>query len=260
MVKWALITGASCGIGLEFAKIHASRGGNLILVARREDVLEQVKLQIESQYSCIVHIIVSDLSKLEAASAIYSQVMNWGIEIDFLINNAGAGAHGNFCEIPLEKSLELVNLNISSLVALTHLFLARMIKRNEGKILNVASMAGFIPGPLHSIYYATKSFVISFSQALANELKNKNVKISVLCPGPTQTEFFARANMQGARTLKRGAVSAKSVAIIGYEGMLKDKILVIPGFMNKVFLLGLRFIPRRLIVNASRYLMEKPSH
>lgn len=259
MVKWALITGASCGIGLEFAKIHAARGGNLILVARRETKLQEIKLDLENQYACIVHIIVSDLSKSDAAMQIYNQVMDLNIEVDFLINNAGAGCYGNFNEISLEQIDYLIHLNVLSLVTLTRLFLNNMIKRNYGKVLNIASMAGFIPGPLNSIYYATKSFVVSFSQAIANELKNENVGVSVLCPGPTDTEFFERANMTGARTLKRGTATAKSVAEIGYEGMIQDKVLLIPGFMNKVLLFALRFLPRSFIVAVSRYFMEKPN-
>lgn len=257
MVKWALITGASSGIGLEFAKIHAAQGGNLVLVARRILLLEELKKELEKRFSIIVHLIQLDLSKPNAASELYSLVKKEGISIDFLINNAGIGGHGIFHELPLEKSLEIINLNIITLVSLTHLFLNEMIERNFGKILNIASMAGFIPGPLHSVYYSSKSFVISFSEALSNELKKENVTVSVLCPGPTETEFFKVANMIGARTLKRGASSAHNVAKIGYKEMIHGKRLIVPGIMNKIFLFGIRFLPRSIILTISRFFMEK---
>jgi len=259
MGKVALITGASSGIGLELAKIHASKGGDLILVARRRELLEKIKGDLESTFPISVRVIVKDLSDPNAAEELYREVKESGEVVDFLINNAGFGGRGKFHERPWEKDKDMINLNVMALVGLTRLFLDDMVARNEGKILNVASMAGFVPGPLQSIYYATKAFVISFSEAIANELSNTSITVTVLCPGPTDTEFFDVANMSGIRGLKRGTATAKDVAEVGYDHMISGKVIAIPGFMNKGLLLATRILPRAISTKISRFMMEKAS-
>ncbi len=257
MGKLALITGASSGIGLELAKIHASKGDNLILVARREQLLLGLKNKLENEHGIKVHVIVKDLAQPNAGEELYAQVKSEGLQIDYLINNAGFGGRGKFHERPWEKDKDMINLNVMALVTLTRLFLNDMTERNEGRILNVASMAGFVPGPLQAIYFATKAFVVSFTEAIGNELSDTNVTVSVLCPGPTDTEFFEVANINGVRTSMRGVASANDVAVVGYDGLLSGKTIAIPGLMNKVLLLATRVFPRALTTKISRFMMEK---
>lgn len=259
MTRLALITGASSGIGLEFAKIHASLGGDLILIARREDLLESLKNSLEKEYNINIHLIVKDLSVLGAAEEIYDEVQKKDLIVDYLINNAGFGGYGYFDVQPLEECKRMIDVNVTALVSLTRLFLNQMIERNEGKILNVASMAGFISGSHHAIYYATKAFVISFSEAIAEELLNTDVTLTVLCPGATQTDFFNVAGMKSLNTLKMSSLSAKEVALVGYNSMLKGKVVAIPGTINKAFLFFLRFLPRAIVRKISQFVLGKKS-
>ncbi len=257
MSKVALITGATSGIGLELAKIHASKKGDLILVARRADLLNQIKNDLETKYGINVYVIPQDLADPNGPDRVYNEVKKMNLQIDYLINNAGFGGHGFFADRPWIHDKAMIDLNVIATVALTRFFLPDMIKANEGRILNIASMAGFIPGPLHSVYFATKSFVISFSEAIANELSGTKVTVTVLCPGPTATGFFEAADMKGVRSLKRIPASAKSVAEKGYSAMLKGKTVSIPGAVNKMLLLFLRFMPRSLITKISGAMMKK---
>jgi short-subunit dehydrogenase len=220
MKQVALITGASSGIGLEMAKIHAARGGDLILVARRQEELEKLKSELESQYKIEVLVIAKDLSVTNAAEWLYADIKNRNIAVDFLINNAGYGGHGKFIERDWIKDKAMINVNVVALVTLTRLFLDDMLARNSGKILNVSSVGGFLPGPLQAVYYATKGFVLSFSQAIANELKGTDVTITVLCPGATKTEFAQTANMEDVPGFHLFEAKADDVARFGYEAML----------------------------------------
>lgn len=254
--KVALITGASSGIGMAMAKLHASRGGDLVLVARRKERLMKLKEELEREYGVTVQIIVKDLSLPDVAKEVYDETLS---HVDYLINNAGFGLLGFFHEEPWKKNQEMVNLNISTLAALTHLFVQDMIKDNRGKILNVSSIAGFIPGPLSPVYAATKAFEISFSQAIANELANTNITVSVLCPGPVETEFSEVAGMKvkNIKFFRRARLAtAEEVAEIGYRGMLKGKKVIIPKLSNKTLTLLVRFLPRDVITWFARKYWE----
>jgi uncharacterized protein len=257
--KTALITGASSGIGRELAKIHAKCGDDVILVARRKERLEALKNSLQQEYVDLnVHIIIQDLSLPKAATLLYEIVKERGLEVDYLINSAGFGGHGYFHERSWEIDESMIQLNVMTLVHLTRLFGDDMVKRQSGKILNVSSTAGFAPGPLHSVYYATKAFVTSFSEALSNELEDKNVSVTVLCPGPTKTEFYDVANTKETRAFKRKMASVADVAAQGHTGMMQGKSLVVPGVLNKFILFSMRFIPRFITTKISRMMMEKP--
>ena len=204
-MKTALITGASSGIGKELARIHASKGGNLILVARRTEALEALKTELESTYGIQVNTFTQDLTQAHAAKKVYDFVNHSGLEVDYLMNNAGFGGHGVFIDRPLDKDLEMIQLNVSALVELTHLFLQDMKERGYGKILNTASTAGFLPGPLQATYFATKAFVISFTEGLSYELRNSGITVTALCPGPVKTEFEHVAGLEGGTMFDKGA-------------------------------------------------------
>ncbi|MEM1283694.1 MAG: SDR family oxidoreductase [Chlamydiota bacterium] len=256
--KTALITGGSSGIGLELAKIHARGGGDLILVARRGDRLEKLKDElIKENPNLTVTLILQDLSEHGAAEKVYMAVKEYGLEVDYLINNAGYGGHDFFHERSWERHEAMIQVNTVALTGLTKLFLEDMILRRSGKILNVASTAGFAPGPLQAVYYASKSYVISFSEAISNELKEYNISVTVLCPGATNTEFFVVADTAETRAFKRPIASVVDVAESGYSGMLKGKTVVVPGIANKFLVFITRFTPRSLLLKTSRYLMEK---
>jgi len=254
----ALITGASSGIGLEFARIHAAKGGDLVLTARRQSRLEELEAELEQQHGITVIIITKDLSLPGAAEELYLELRDKNIKVDYLINNAGFGGHGFFHERDWEKDKAMINLNIMALTALTRLILPDMILRNSGRILNVASGAGFLPGPLQAVYYATKAFVVSFSEAIASELSDTDITVTALCPGATATEFAQGADLEDSRYFKSRAASAKDVATYGYNAMLRGKVIAVPGVKLK-FLMNvvLRILPRRLVTKISRAAMEK---
>lgn len=255
--KTALITGAASGIGWELANIHASRGDDLILVARRKERLISLKNGLENEYGITVYVIVQDLSEQQAAETLYSKLKEKELKVDYLINNAGFGGHGLFHERPWKSDEAMIQVNVMALAHLTRLIVDDMVKRKEGKIMNVASMAGFAPGPLQAVYYATKAFVVSFSEAINNELKSSNVTVTVLCPGPTETEFFEVANTKGTRAFSRKSASAYDVALDGYNGMMSGKTMVIPGVVNKFLLFATKVTPRFLATKISRMMMEK---
>ena len=255
--KTALVTGASSGIGAELARIHAGRGGDLVVVARRRDRLESLKAQLEATHRVTVHVLSKDLTQAEAPQQIYDEVRSLGVPVDYLVNNAGFGYRGFFHKQDWAVNEAMIKVNLLALAALTRLFVPDMVARHSGRILNVASMAGFLPGPLNSTYYATKAFVISFSEAIANELASTGVTVTVLCPGPTESEFTRIAQM-GDINLARTLASARQVAEVGYEALLRGKTVVVPGVLNKVAIHGLlRLSPRRLSARVSRILMEK---
>ena len=257
-MKTVLITGASSGIGYEFAKIYAKKGYNLVITARRKNNLDRIKQELESFDTLIcVDIIVLDLSKQNSAKELYEVVKQRGILIDTLINNAGFGVYGNFIETDIEKEIDMIELNIKSLVVLTKLFLKDMVSRNNGTIINVASTAAFQPGPLMSVYYASKSFVLSFTEAIRNEVRDTNVNISVLCPGPTDTEFEKSASLEESSLFtKLKVMKPEKVAIIGYKGINRNKSVIIPGILNNILITFNKITPRALVINIVRKLQE----
>lgn len=259
-MKTALITGATTGIGLELAKIFAKNKFNLVIVSRNESGLKKVSDSLINEFKVSVKSISKDLSKDKAANEVYNEIINENISIDILVNNAGFGIHGAFSETDLNEDIEMIQLNITSLVILTKLFLHDMIKHSSGKIMNVASTAAFQPGPMMAIYYATKSFVLSFSEAIGEELSNTNITVTALCPGPTKTEFQDRAGINKIKLVSRNLfpmMTAQDVARIGYEGMMKGKRIVIPGFLNKMLPVTLRFVPRSIVSKISKYIHKE---
>ena len=252
----ALITGASSGIGLDLARLMAARF-DLIVTARNQTELAKLARELETQHGSRVHVIPADLARSEAPKEILAEVERRGLTIDALINNAGFGAYGEFSQSDLLSDLGMIEVNIAALTALTRLALPGMVERRRGRIMNVASTAGFQPGPLMSVYYATKAYVIMFSEGIANELKGSGVTVTCLCPGPTATQFAERANMQKSRLFKLGAMTAMEVAKAGYEGMMAGKGLVIPGIMNKTLAFSVRFSPRKMVTAISRRLQER---
>ncbi len=254
----ALITGASGGIGLEFAKLFAKDRHNLVLVARNGPKLSQVAGELQRLFDVSVKPVARDLSAAPASQSLFDELQREGITVDILVNNAGYGKFGDFANVELEESLGQIHLNITALTALTKLFLAPMLERRSGKILNVASTAGFQPGPQMAVYYATKAYVMSFSEALADEVKDKGVTVTCLCPGATLTGFQYGAEMTETvlfRTMR--PMDAASVARKGYRGLMSGKVMVIPGFRNWLLAESVRFSPRRLVTAISRRILEK---
>lgn len=257
MKNCALITGASSGIGLELARIHASKG-SLVLVARSENDLIQLKTELEAKHSCEVKIICKDLTLPGAPKEIYDELASEGIQISVLMNNAGLGGYGYFHERALKDEQFMIQLNIQALVELTHLFLPGMLERKSGKILTTASTAGFMPGPLQTVYFATKAFVVSFSQALAFELKNSGVTVTALCPGPVKTGFAKAANMDG-NPLFKNAISPEVTARKGYTAMEKGKLKTITDWKLRLAIFGfMPFLPIRWVMKVI-FSMQKGS-
>ena len=253
----ALITGASSGIGKEFAHIHAEQGGDLIIVARRADKLEELKTELEHKHSINVMVIPKDLTLPDAATEIYEEVKQAGITVDYLINNAGFGGHGKFHERDWEQDLAMINLNIVALTALTRLFLPDFVKQNSGKILNVSSTASLMPGPLQAVYYATKAYVTSFSNAVAEELHDTEVSVTALLPGATESEFASTSGMDKTRLFDK-TVSARSVAKDGYNAMLAGKLNVISGltFPQRMMMAILPLAPKKMQLSQVRQMQE----
>ena len=257
MRKTALITGASSGIGRQFAFIHAEKGGDLVIVARSAGKLEQLKAELEEKHRCTVKVIVKDLSAPNAAREVYEEVERAGIGIEYLINNAGFGGRGKFHERDWDLDLAMINLNVVALTALTRFFLPGFVKRNSGKILNVSSTAAFLPGPLQAVYYATKAYVTSFSNALAEELHDTDVTVTALMPGATETEF-ARTSGMDKTSLFENTFSAREVAEAGYAGMLEGRLDVIAGvtYMQRLMLRFVPVTPKKTLLKQIREMQE----
>jgi short-subunit dehydrogenase len=234
MSETCLITGASSGIGMELARCFAADKSNLILIARNTDALERLAAELREGCSIGVHVITADLSHPESPQRIFDEVKGRGMRVDVLVNNAGFGLHGSFAELPLQRQLEIIQVNITALVALTGLILPGLIERHRGGILNVGSVAGFLPGPNMAVYYASKAFVLSFSEALQTELRDTGVCVSNLCPGPTETNFSKVARGYRRRQTQAGKMSAAQVARVGYEDFRKGQCLSVPGLANKI--------------------------
>ncbi|WP_105615413.1 SDR family NAD(P)-dependent oxidoreductase [Vallitalea okinawensis] len=255
--KTALITGTSSGIGKEFARIHASKGGDLIIVARREDKLKALQSELEKKHHVKVMVIVKDLTLPEAASEIYNEIKASGIKVDYLINNAGFGGRGKFHERDWEKDLAMINLNVVALTTLTRLFLPDFVKRNKGKILNVSSTASLMPGPLQAVYYATKAYVTSFSNAISEELHDTNITVTALLPGATETEFASTSGMDKT-SLFENTFSANDVARDGYNGMVEGKLNVIAGvsFGQRMIMGMAPVMPKKMMLKQIRQMQE----
>jgi short-subunit dehydrogenase len=257
MANTALVTGASSGIGVELAKYHASKGGDVVLVARSVDKLNELKAELERDHGITAIVIASDLAQPDAAGKIFSATEAMGLQIEVLINNAGFGGHGKFHERDLAKDQAMMQVNMVTLVNLTHLFLQGMVSRNSGKLLHVASTAAFMPGPLQAVYYATKSFVVSFSQAIAQELEGTGVTSTALCPGAVATGFVKAGDLDGIDLWDKAA-TPESVAKCGYDAMMEGKLV-------KINEIGLSFMlnwvvplmPRKTVLKISQKAMEK---
>jgi uncharacterized protein len=256
MTKTALITGASGGIGYELARIHAENGGDLVLVARNKEKLDELKKELEENHGISVYTIQKDLSLHGAAYDVYNKVNDLNIEVDYLINNAGFGDVKHFVRTDWPKQEKMINLNITTLTHLSRLFLPDMISRGSGRILNVASVAAFVPGPTMSVYFASKAFVLSFSEAVAEEVRGKGITVTALCPGPTESDFHTVAH-DGDITKDRKMPTSREVARYGYRAMMKGRVVAVPGFDNKFLLALIWFLPKRIIVRIVRRIQER---
>lgn len=252
----ALVTGASFGIGLELTRIFAREGYNLVLVARSGDKLRQLASELEKNHNTRSLILPIDLTDPGAPAYVLDQTTRTNIRVDVLANNAGFGQYGFFAENDLEECLRQIQLNVTTLTHLTRLYLPEMIERKSGKILNVASTAAFQPGPLMAVYFATKAYVLHFSEALANELAGTGITVTCLCPGATATEFHKRANAMEMNLLKVGSMDARTVAEHGYRGLMAGKPVVISGLKNWLVAQSVRFSPRKLVTAIARMAQE----
>ncbi len=249
MSNTALITGASSGIGKELARYHASKGGDLILTARREAELMALKAELEADHKISAHVFALDLGAEGGAEALIKSVTDAGLRVDILINNAGFGGHGLHIERDLSSELAMIDLNIKALVALTHAFGRRMAAQGGGRILNVGSTAGFAPGPNQAVYFATKAFVNSFSQAVDHELRTRGVTCTVLAPGYVETEFAKTAKLEGTSMVKSGGATAASVARHGYDALMAGKLVTInQRSLSFVMQWLMPLLPRRMVL------------
>jgi len=259
MSKTALITGASGGIGYELALLLARDGFDCILVARSRDKLDELAARLESEFRVKTLVVARDLSKPTAVDEIYEEVSAASMSIDLLVNNAGFPVYGRFVDTDWQAELDMLQVNVVALTALTKLFVRGMVERRNGRILNLASTAAFVPGPLMAVYYASKAYVLSFSQALANELQGTGVTVTALAPGPTRTGFQKRGVMEDSRLVRGQIADAKSVAAAGYRGMMRGKTIVIPGFSNKLIPWVARVSPRGAVTRVVRRMQERVS-
>lgn len=258
MKNTALITGASNGIGLELSRIHACKGGDLVLVARNKSKLDELRNELEKEFKVTVYTIGKDLSVINAAQEVYDETNKQNIQIDILINNAGFGDFGLFAETDWNKELEMIQLNISTLTLFTKLYLQDMVKKRSGKIMNLASTASFQPGPMMAVYFATKAFVLSFSEAISNEVGNKGITVTALCPGPTTSGFQTAASMENSKLFSnKNLPTSNEVAIYGYNAMIKGKTVAIHGLMNNILAASLRFVPRAVVLKISRLILDR---
>jgi len=243
-----LVTGASSGIGWELAKCFAAGGFHLVLTARNTEALQSLADELRRAHQTEVFVLTADLSRPETPEQVFQELQGRGITLDVLVNNAGFGAWGLFAELPLPRQLEMLQVNITALLHLTGLFLPGMVQRRRGGILNVASVAGFLPGPGMAVYYATKACVLSFTEALAEELTGTNVTVTALCPGPTITNFDKAAHInKGERKVRMARMSAEAVARYGLRAFRQRKVVAVPGLQNQLLVFLTRFGPRSII-------------
>jgi uncharacterized protein len=254
--RTVLVTGASGGIGLALANEFAAAGYDLVLTARSEEKLRAAARELEQRFKVTATVIAADLESPKTPTALFDELNRRGLTIDALVNNAGFGLRGEFVKQPLERNLQMIQLNITALTALTGLLVPAMVERGEGEVLNVASTAGFQPGPLMAVYYATKAYVLSFTEALANELAGTGVVVTALCPGATQTGFSSLAQMDGSRLFASGVMDPAEVARIGFRSLKRGRRVVVPGTMNKIIAASVRFAPRGVVAAVARRMQE----
>jgi len=256
--RYALVTGASSGIGYELAKLFANDGKNIVIVARTQDKLQELKTEIENIYATNVIVLPKDLSNPNSPQEIFSELEKEGVKVDVLVNNAGFGVYGIFSDTDLQEELRMIQVNITSLTHLTKLFLMKMLENKSGHILNVGSTGSFAPVPLEAVYGASKSFVLSFSEALANELRGTGVSVTCLCPGFTDTGFYERAvGKEPNPNKRRQMMDAATIAKAGYKALEKGEAYTVPGLFYKLIPIGIRVFPRSWIVRISRRMMEQ---
>lgn len=247
----ALITGASGGIGYELAKIAASKNMNLVLVARNKEKLDQLRKELKEKYQVKVWIFAHDLSNPDTLPELIDEIDSLSLEINILINNAGIGDYGHYLETSPGREIEMINLNILALTYLTKIFYRRMVRAGNGKILNLASVAAFMPGPYMSVYYATKAYVLSLTEALAAEARGTGVTLTALCPGPTQSGFFESSSVKNIKTIKlmMAYPKAETVARYGFRAMMRGKTTAIHGFRTKALVFLVKHLPRMMVTS-----------
>ncbi len=258
MKETALVTGASSGIGRELSKVFAKKGINLVISARSGEKLKALKDELEKRYGIQVVTVEKDLSKQGAGEELYSGIKDKGIEIDYLVNNAGTGGHGKYHERSWDADRDMINLNITALSALTKFFLPDMLERNSGKILNIGSGAGFVPGPLQAVYYASKAYVASLSQAIAEEVRDSSVTVTLYCPSATDTGFADAGGLNKVKQFQKKLDTPEEVAEKAFEAMMKGKLAVLhdkgEAFMIRALV---PLLPRKIVLKSSRKRMEK---
>lgn len=253
----ALVTGASGGIGRDLAHVFAENEYDLVVSARSEGKLYDLAGELQQKHGTETLVIPADLSRPDSPPMIFTQLQAAGIEPDVLVNNAGRATYGSFVELDLERELRMVRLNVAALIHLTGLFLPEMVARGRGKILNVASIAGFQGGPFMAVYYATKGFVLHFTEALAYECRGSGVTVTALCPGATATGFKSRAGMKNSLLWRFAVMDSRPVAEAGYAGLMAGKVVVIPGVANKLWGLLPRLLPRKMIAGILYHLQAE---
>ncbi len=251
-----LITGASSGIGADLARIFAREGHDLVLVARSRDRLDALAREVRDAFGGTARVFSIDLSTPGAAGVVRERVAEEGVDIDVLVSNAGFGMRGLFVELDPARQLEMIQVNLVALTELTRLFLPDMVRRGAGRILNVASTAAFQPGPLMAVYCATKAYALSFSEALAEELRGSGVTVTCLAPGATETGFGEIAGVSGARLFRSGTMSSRRVAERAYSALNRGAALVVPGFRNRLLSATVRFFPISTAARVARLLLE----
>jgi short-subunit dehydrogenase len=256
----ALITGASGGIGLELVRLFASDKYNLVLVARNSERLEKIAAELRKKNDISVMVLAQDLADPTTPGEIYDELQRQNISVDILVNNAGFATYGFFCETDEQKELDLLQVNIVALTHLTKLFLPPMLARKSGKILNVASTAAFQPGPLMAVYFASKAYVLSFSEALFNECAGSGVTVTALCPGPTRSGFQERAAMTESKIVQGEIMDAATVAEQGYRALMRGRCRVVTGFNNRVWALAAKLLPTATTLNLVRRAQERVGH
>ena len=252
----ALITGATSGIGYELSKLFAHDGYDLVLVARDRERLEKNAAELRQRYGTNVIVLTGDLALPKTPAELYAELEQRSIAIDVLVNNAGFNVYGPFAGTELQKELRMIQVNLISLTYLTKLMLPAMVKRGKGRILNVGSTGSFVPGPLNAVYCATKAYVLSFSDAIAEELAGTGVTVTTLCPGATRTEFAQRAGMEQTNLFQGPLMDSATVALIGYRALLRGKRSVVAGFMNKLTMFSIKFAPRFLVAKITKKIMS----
>lgn len=254
--RWAVITGASSGIGAELARVFASRGYSLVLTARRHERLEALAEEVQAAHKVEIEVMALDLEDREAPQDLFEMLRDRGIQVHTLVNNAGFGLRGKFATLPFERQVAMIDLNVRALTALSRLVLPGMLERGQGGILNVASTAAFQAGPYMAVYYATKAFVLSLSEALHEEAKPRGVTVTALCPGSTESEFSATADVEYSRAHRPTIMSAAEVARMGVDGYEAGKAIVVAGATNWLGTLGAKFLPRNLVRKISARLQR----